>query len=66
MRKIVFLVCFFLGIALAKSEKMRAQKGETIQLVKLDPRKKYRAKIAKQYFGGGGGRCRKWNRFCGR
>jgi len=66
MRKIVFLLCFFLGIVLAKSEKMRAQKSETIQLVKLDPRKNYRTKMAKQYFGNVGGRCRKWNRFCGR
>jgi len=66
MRKLVFLLISFLGIALAKSEKMMTQKSETIQLVKLDPRKNYRAKMAKQYFGGGGGRCHKWNRFCGR
>jgi len=66
MRKLLFLLISFLGIVFAKSEKKTAQKNETIQLVKLDPRKNYRAKMAKQYFGGGGGRCRKWNRFCGR
>jgi len=66
MRKLVFLLISFLGIALAKSEKMRAQTSEMIRLVKLDPRKNYRTKMAKQYFGGGGGQCRKWNRFCGR
>jgi hypothetical protein len=65
MRKIAFLLVPFLGVALAKSEKMMAQKSETIQLVKLDPRKNYRTQMAKQYFGGGG-RCHKWNRFCGR
>jgi len=66
MKKLVFLLISFLGIGLAKSEKRTAQKSETIQLVKLDPRKNYRTKMAKQYFGGGGGRCHKWNRFCGR
>jgi len=66
MRKIAFLLIPFLGIGLAKSEKIVETNNETIQLVKLDPRKNYRAKMAKQYFGGGGGRCRKWNRFCGR
>jgi hypothetical protein len=45
---------------------MMAQEGEVVQLVKLDPRKNYRVKMAKQYFGSGGGRCHKWNRFCGR
>jgi hypothetical protein len=66
MKKIAFLLVPFLGVALAKSEKMMAQEGEMVQLVKLDPRKNYRVKMAKQYFGGGGGRCHKWNRFCGR
>jgi hypothetical protein len=66
MRKIAFLLVPFLGVALAKSEKMMEQKSEMVQLVKLDPRKNYRVKMAKQYFGGGGGRCHKWNRFCGR
>jgi len=66
MRKLAFLLIPFLGIGLAKSEKIVETNSETIQLVKLDPRKNYRAKMAKQYFGGGGGRCRKWNRFCGR
>jgi len=66
MKKIAFVLVPFLGVALAKSEKMMAQKSETIQLVKLDPRKNYRTQMAKQYFGGGGGRCHKWNRFCGR
>jgi hypothetical protein len=66
MKKIAFVLVPFLGVALAKSEKMMAQKSEMVQLVKLDPRKNYRAQMAKQYFGGGGGRCHKWNRFCGR
>jgi hypothetical protein len=66
MRKIALVLVPFLGVALAKSEKMIAQKSEMVQLVKVDPRKNYRAKMAKQYFGGGGGRCHKWNRFCGR
>jgi len=66
MRKITFLLALFLGIALAKSEKIVEQKSEMIQLIKLDPRKNYRSQMAKQYFGGGGGRCHKWNRFCGR
>lgn len=66
MKKLAFVLVTFLGVALAKSEKMMAQEGEMVQLVKLDPRKNYRAKMAKQYFGGGGGRCHKWNRFCGR
>jgi len=63
MRKIALLLAS-LGVVLAKSEKILKQKSETIQLVKLDPRKNYRTKMAKQYFGGGGGRCHKWNRFC--
>jgi len=66
MSKIAFLLVPFLGVALAKSEKMMAQKSEMVELVKLDPRKNYRAQMAKQYFGGSGGRCHKWNRFCGR
>jgi hypothetical protein len=66
MRKIAFVLVPFLGVALAKSEKMMAQKSEMVQLVKLDPRKNYRAQMAKQYFGGRGSRCHKWNRFCGR
>jgi hypothetical protein len=66
MRKLVFLLLSFLGIALAKSEKKMAQKDETFQLVKLDPRKNYRTKMAKRYFGSRSGRCHKWNRFCGR
>jgi hypothetical protein len=66
MRKIAFVLISFLGVALAKSEKMTVQKSETIQLFKLNPRKNYRTKMAKQYFGNVGGRCRKWNRFCGR
>ncbi len=66
MKKIALLFIFFLGILFAKGEKVTVQKDETVQFVRPDPRKNYRAKIAKQYFGGGGGRCRKWNRFCGR
>jgi hypothetical protein len=66
MKKIAFLLVPLLGVAFAKSEKMMAQEGEMVQLVKVDPRKNYRVKMAKQYFGGGGGRCHKWNRFCGR
>jgi hypothetical protein len=66
MRKIAFLLIPFLGIALAKSEKTVELKSKTIQLVKLDPRKNYRTKMAKQYFGSGGGRCSRWNRFCSR
>ena len=66
MSKIAFVLVPFLGVALAKSEKMMAQKSEVVQLVKLDPRKNYRAKMAKQYFGGRGSRCHKWNQFCGR
>jgi hypothetical protein len=66
MEKLVFILVPFLGIALAKSEKLTEQRSELIQLVKLDPRKNYRTKMAKQYFGGGGGRCHKWNRFCRR
>jgi hypothetical protein len=67
MKKIAFFLLPFLGILFAKSEKVTVQKGEVVQLVRLDPRKNYRVKMAKQYFGvGGGGRCRKWNRFCNR
>ncbi len=66
MKKLLFVLVPFLGAALAKSEIVMEQKSEVIQLVKLDPRKNYRAKLAKQYFGSGGGRCHKWNRFCGR
>jgi hypothetical protein len=43
MRKIAFVLVPFLGVALAKSEEMMAQKSEVVQLVKLDPRKNYRA-----------------------
>jgi hypothetical protein len=46
MRKIAFLLVPFLGVALAKSEKMMEQKSEMVQLVKLDPRKNYRVKMA--------------------
>jgi hypothetical protein len=66
MEKLVFILIPFLGIALAKSEEITEQKSDEVQIVKLDPRKKYRAKMAKQYFGGGGSRCHKWNRFCRR
>jgi len=66
MKKIAFFLLPFLGISFAKSEKVTVQKSEAVQFVKLDPRKNYRVKMAKQYFGGGGGRCRKWNRFCNR
>jgi hypothetical protein len=66
MRKIAFLLILFLGLALAKSEKIVEPSSGTVHLVKTDPRKNYRAKMAKQYFGGGGRRCHKWNRFCGR
>ena len=48
MKKIAFLLVPFLGVVLAKSEKMMAQKSEMVQLVKLDPRKNYRAQMAKQ------------------
>jgi hypothetical protein len=66
MKKLILLLVLFLGITLAKSEKITDQKIGVPQLVKLDPRKNYRAKMAKQYFGSGSGRCHKWNRFCGR
>jgi hypothetical protein len=66
MKKIAFLLIPFLGIGLAKSEKLVEQQNGMVQLIKVDPRKNYRAKMAKQYFGGGGGRCRNWSRFCGR
>ncbi len=66
MIKLVFLLVSLLGLGLTKSEKIVELNNNTVHLVKIDPRKKYRAKMAKQYFGGGGGQCRKWNRFCGR
>jgi len=66
MKKLLFVLVPFLGVGLAKSEIVIEQRSELVQIVKLDPRKNYRAKLAKQYFGSGGSRCHKWNRFCGR
>jgi hypothetical protein len=67
IKKIAFLlVPFLLGIGLAKSEKLMAQESEMTEVVKVDPRKNYRRKLAKQYFGHGGGRCQSWKGFCGR
>ncbi len=67
MKKLLLMLVPFLGFGLAKGEAIvMAQKTDMVEIVKLDPRKNYRAKLARQYFGGGGGRCHKWNRFCGR
>ena len=66
MKKLLFVLVPFLGVALAKSEIVTGQKSEIARLVRLEPRKNYRAKLARQYFGSKGGRCHKWNRFCGR
>ena len=67
MKKLLLIAAPFMGVGLAKSEAViLEQKTELVETVKLDPRKNYRAKLARQYFGGGGGGCRKWNRFCGR
>jgi len=66
MKKLLLVLVPFLGVGLAKSEIVGDQKSAIVQLVKPDPRKNYRAKLARQYFGSGGGRCHKWNRFCGR
>ena len=67
MKKLLFLAVPFIGVGLAKGEAIvTAQKTEMAEVVQLGPGKNYRAKLARQYFGGGGGRCHKWNRFCGR
>jgi hypothetical protein len=66
MRKIAFLLVPFLGVALAKSEKMMAQKARWFSSLSWILGRTTELKMAKQYFGGGGGRCHKWNRFCGR
>jgi len=66
MRKLLLMLVPFIGVGLAKSEAIVVeQKTELVKILKLDPRKNYRAKLARQYFGGGSS-CRKWNRFCGR
>ena len=67
MKKLLLMAVPFMGVGLAKSEAVVVeQKTELVEIVKLDPRKNYRAKLARQYFGGRGGKCHKWNRFCGR
>ncbi len=67
MKKLLLIAVPFIGVGLAKSEAVvMEQKTQLVEIVRLDPRKNYRAKLARQYFGSGGGSCRKWNRFCGR
>ena len=67
MKKLLLMLVPLMGVGLAKGEAIvTAQKTEMVEIVKLDPRKNYRVKLARQYFGGGGSRCHKWNRFCGR
>lgn len=66
MKKIAFVLVPLMGVALAKAEALAEQKTQITQVTTLGPGKNYRAKLAKQYFGRGGSRCHKWNRFCGR
>lgn len=67
MKKLLLMLVPLIGVGFAKGEAIvTEQKSEFVQIVKLDPRKNYRTKMARAYFGGGGGRCHKWNRFCGR
>lgn len=67
MKKLLFVLVPLMGLGLAKGEAIvTVQKTEMVEIVQLDPRKNYRAKLARQYFGKGGGSCRSWSRFCGR
>ncbi|RMF48059.1 MAG: hypothetical protein D6750_08260 [Bacteroidetes bacterium] len=66
MKKIAFVLVPLLGVALAKAEAPAEQKTHLTEITSLGPGKNYRTKLAQQYFGRGGGRCHKWNRFCGR
>ncbi len=66
MRNIALLLIPFLGVALAKSEALAEQRTQAKEVISVGPRKNYRAKLARQYFGSGAGSCRRWNRFCGR
>ncbi|MEN3041674.1 MAG: hypothetical protein ABDH66_09085 [Bacteroidia bacterium] len=69
MRKIVLTLVPLLGVSLAKAEAIMVVEGNQLtetSLSSLGPRKNYRAQLARAYFGGGGGKCRNWKRFCGR
>jgi hypothetical protein len=66
MKKIAFALVPFLGVALAKAEALAEQRTQNKEVISIGPRKNYRAKLARQYFGSGAGSCRRWNRFCGR
>ncbi len=70
MKKIAFVLVPLLGVALAKAEAHAEQtlllSTQRVTLGPKGPGKNYRVKMAQQYFGRGGGRCHKWNRFCGR
>ncbi|MDW8015940.1 MAG: hypothetical protein RMK19_08010 [Bacteroidia bacterium] len=69
MRKIALTLVPLLGVSLAKAEvKIATERTQLMgtSLTAFSPRKNYRAQLARAYFGGGGGKCRNWKRFCGR
>ena len=64
MKKLLLLVPLWIGVLVAKQEALVTSSQSECAYSISDPRKNYRAKMAQQYFGKG--KCRKWNRFCGR
>lgn len=73
MRKIIISLIALLGTSLGHAENITVIKSELnhetsaiqTQNSLVGPRKNYRVNLAKSYFGGGT-KCRKWNRFCGK
>lgn len=72
MRHAILLAALFsASLAAEKQKNARSAEGLLIppnistyfDLGPRGPKKNYRARLAKQYFGGGS-RCHSWNRFC--
>ncbi|MCS7152851.1 MAG: hypothetical protein NZ989_02780 [Bacteroidia bacterium] len=66
MRKIALTLVPLFGVMLAKAETAIVVEKTNFSQTLVGPRKNYRAQMARAYFGGGGGKCRNWKRFCGR
>lgn len=73
MRKIIISLIALLGVSLGHTEGIKVVDSEVktetfaiqVQKTLAGPRKNYRVNLARSYFGGGA-KCRKWNKFCGR
>lgn len=67
MRKLIISLIAIWGVSWGHAEGINnAVKHEVGAIqTQIGPRKNYRVSLAKSYFGGGT-KCRKWNKFCGK